>query len=98
MDRSSVGVAFLMRARRIGIDVAIMLTAGSAIPKTLMSTAVAFCRVSLTEPRQRKGDNSNGRLITTIRDIFEGIDAQKRDDASTCSNSLSEDDDKRAGM
>lgn len=55
IDRSCDGAAFRMRARRMGIDAAIMLTAGSAIPKTLMSTVVALCLVRANGTEGGKG-------------------------------------------
>jgi hypothetical protein len=46
MSRDREGASLRMKARRIGIDAAMMAVAGSAVPKTLMSTVVAFCNVS----------------------------------------------------
>ncbi len=37
-----------MKARRIGIEAAIMDMAGSAVPKILRSTVVAFCLLELS--------------------------------------------------
>jgi hypothetical protein len=42
MSRDREGASLRMKARRMGIDAAMMAVAGSAVPKTLMSTVVAF--------------------------------------------------------
>jgi hypothetical protein len=42
MLRDREGASLRMKARRMGIDAAMMAVAGSAVPKTLMSTVVAF--------------------------------------------------------
>jgi hypothetical protein len=67
-----------MKARRIGIDAAMIETAGSAVPNIFRSTVVA-----VTLSGSASDNIRNGRLTTTIRDVFKGDDLQERNDART---------------
>jgi hypothetical protein len=45
-----------MKARRTGIEIAMIVTAGSAVPKIFTSTVVAFVLSSQIQSRSERGD------------------------------------------